>query len=187
MTNRRDILKGIGGGIAVISVGGVGVASATPGNGQGDGRTVEVRVGHLSPDTPAVDVYVGGPGLDPTADGTEPVVSGLSYPTFAPDDAGGYLPLDAGTYDISVTPAGVPGLEAIDIDGFELEANRDYTVLAVGELAPEAATFGDGGEPALQALPLVDNGEDDPAFPPPTRRSFAPSTPVPTRARSTWS
>ena len=150
----------------MFSVGGVGVASADRGRGQGDGTTAEVRVGHLSPDTPAVDVYVGAPGLDPTAVGTEPVVSGLAYPTFAPDSAGEYLELAAGTYDVSVTPAGVPSLEAIDVDGFELEANRDYTVLAVGELAPEAATFGTGDEPALQALPLVDNGDDDTALPP---------------------
>lgn len=163
MIQRREVLKGIGGGVAIVSV--AGVASAQ-GNGQGDGQTAEVRVGHLSPDTPGVDVYVGGPGLDPTDADTDPVVSGLTYPNFAPDADGGYLPLEAGTYDISVTPAGVPSLEAIDIDGFELEANRDYTVLAVGELAPEAATFGSGDEPGLQALPLVDNGDDDTTFPP---------------------
>lgn len=120
-----------------------------------------MRVGHLSPDTPAVDVYVGAPGLDPTDEGTNPVVEDLSYPSFAPDSEGSYLELKAGTYDISVTPADSPGIEAIDINGFALDANRDYTVLAVGELDPE-----EDDEPAIQALPLVDNADDDTALPP---------------------
>jgi hypothetical protein len=167
MTNRRDLLKGIGGGLAVVTLGGAGVAVADDDtDDQGDGTTAEVRIGHLSPDTPAVDVYVGGSDLDPTASDTSPAVGDLHYPTFAPDSDGGYISLEAGTYDVAVTSAGVPSVEAIRVSDFELEANRDYTVLAVGELAPEEATFGDGDEPGIQALPLVDNGDDDTVLPP---------------------
>jgi len=160
MTQRRTVLRGIGAGTALL-VGGVGVSVADDDTDeQGDGTTAEVRVGHLSPDTPAVDVYVMAPGADPGDDGVDPVVEDLPYGEFAPGAGGSYLGVEAGTYDISVTPAGETSPQAIDVDGFELEANKDYTVLAVGEFSPEA------DDPGIQALPLVDNGDDETALPP---------------------
>jgi hypothetical protein len=150
--SRRDALR-IGGGAGLLLLGGTATVSADEDDSDGDG-TAKVRVGHLSPDTPAVDVYVGAPGLDPTDPDTDPAVSGLSYPNFAPDGDGDYLELEAGTYDISVTPEGVPSVEAIDVDGFALEADQHYTVLAVGELDPEH------DEPEIRALPLVDDSGD---------------------------
>lgn len=158
---RRRVLRSIGAGTAIVAVGSGVALGDDDTDDQGDGTTAEVRVGHLSPDTPAVDVYVGPPGLDPTDEDTDPAIPGLTYPNFFPGDDGGYLDFSKGTYDISVTPAGVPSVEAIDIDDFELEANRNYTVLAVGELAPET-----DDEPAISGLPLVDNGDDDTALPP---------------------
>ena len=104
---------------------------------------------HLSPDAPAVDVSL---------DGNKPI-KGLSYPNFAPDAAGNYLDVAPESYDISVTTS-EGGAKAFEVEGFSLEPNKDYTILAVGELSPE------GDEPGIRALPLVDNGEEDPALPP---------------------
>lgn len=124
------------------------------GGGQGDGTTAEVRVAHLSPDAPAVDVYVG---KEP--DGN-PTIGGLAYSNFAPGAAGEYVDLDANSYNVTVTPAGETAPKAIDVNDLELKPNKDYTILAVGELSPE------GDEPGIRALPLVDNGDDETALPP---------------------
>jgi LPXTG-motif cell wall-anchored protein len=79
-----------------------------------------VRVIHTSPDAPAVDVRVaGGPAL----------FSNLAFP-----NASDYLPVDAGTYNLEVTPAGSTTV-VLPINGVTLEAGRIYDVFAVGELA----------------------------------------------------
>jgi len=153
MTKRRDVLKGIGSGVAVVSMGGV-VSADDDTDDQGDGTTAEVRVGHLSPDAHDVDVYVG---KNPDGD---PNIGKLSYSDFAPDADGTYIDLEAGEYDIAVTPAGETEPQVIDVDDFELEANTDNTILAVGELNPE------NNEPEIKALPLVDNDDDETALPP---------------------
>lgn len=79
-----------------------------------------VRVLHLSPDAPAVDVKVAnGPTLIPN----------LAFPK-----ASDYLPVDAGSYDLQVTPAGGSAV-VLDLAGTKLEAGKIYDVFAVGELA----------------------------------------------------
>jgi hypothetical protein len=79
-----------------------------------------VRVIHFSPDAPAVDVKVaGGPTLIPN----------LAFPKDS-----GYLPVDAGSYDLQVTPAGADAV-VLDLKGTRLEAGKIYDVFAVGELA----------------------------------------------------
>lgn len=76
-----------------------------------------VRVVHASPDTPAVDVKVkGGPTL----------ISNLVFPT-----ASDYLPVDAGSYDLIVTPAGSDTV-ALDLGSTTLAAGKIYDVFAVG-------------------------------------------------------
>lgn len=76
-----------------------------------------VRVVHASPDTPAVDVKVqGGPTL----------ISNLAFP-----NASDYLPVDAGTYNLIVTPAGSDTV-ALDLSGTALQAGNIYDVFAVG-------------------------------------------------------
>jgi LPXTG-motif cell wall-anchored protein len=80
-----------------------------------------VRVVHLSPDAPAVDIKVaGGPTL-------------ISNLAFGKDS--GYLPVDAGTYDLQVVPAGKTEPVVIDLKGTKLEAGKIYDVFATGELA----------------------------------------------------
>lgn len=88
-----------------------------------------VRVIHASPDAPAVDVKVaGGPTL----------ISGLAFPS-----ASDYLPVDATSYNLQVTPAGGSAV-VIDLPNTALQAGTIYDVVAVGQLAnirAEVATY----------------------------------------------
>lgn len=91
-----------------------------------------VRFVHLSPDAPAVDIAVkGGPVLFGNV-----VFKGV----------GAYTPVDAGTYDLEVRPAGKTDV-VLPVAGLKLDAGTIYTVFAMG-LA--------GGEPKLMAVPSAD-------------------------------
>jgi hypothetical protein len=79
----------------------------------------QVRVVHLSPDAPAVDVAVNG----------EVAVAGAAFL-----DATGYLAVPAGEIRITVTPAGQTAPVVIDAT-VNLGANASYTVAATGFLA----------------------------------------------------
>lgn len=111
-----------------------------------------VRVIHFSPDAPAVDIKVaGGPTL----------ISNLAFP-----QASNYLPVDAGSYNLQVTPAGGDAV-VLDLQGVRLEAGKIYDVFAVGELAsirvettvtPPAAPAAlprTGGESSIALVALV--------------------------------
>jgi LPXTG-motif cell wall-anchored protein len=79
-----------------------------------------VRVIHASPDAPAVDVKVqDGPTL----------IQGLAFP-----NASDYLPVDAASYNLQVTPAGASDV-VIDLPNTQLNAGTIYDVLAVGQVA----------------------------------------------------
>jgi hypothetical protein len=113
-----------------------------------------VRVIHASPDAPAVDVAVaGGPVL----------FSNLAFP-----NAAGPSPVDAGTYDLEVRAAGTT-TAALEVPGVQTQAGKIYTVLAVGLLE---------GEPALEALPIV----NDPA---PAVEAAPSPAPAPTSSAGT--
>ncbi|ANU15369.1 hypothetical protein B481_0743 [Planococcus halocryophilus Or1] len=79
-----------------------------------DGKT-KVRVGHLSPDAPAVDVgVIGGDAL----------FSGAEFPGITD-----YAELDPGTYDLEIR---LPdGTQVLPLEGTELAANTVYSVFAV--------------------------------------------------------
>lgn len=79
-----------------------------------------VRVIHASPDAPAVDVKLAGGAT---------LIPGLAFP-----NASDYLPVDAGSYDLQVTPAGGSAV-VLDLKGTKLDAGKIYDVFAVGELA----------------------------------------------------
>lgn len=84
-----------------------------------DQGTTQVRVGHLSPDAPAVDVWVDG-------------VRTLQHVAFK--TISDYLSLNAGQYRIQVSPAGATTPIVIDA-AVVLEANKAYTIAATGLLS----------------------------------------------------
>lgn len=97
-----------------------------------------VRVLHLSPDAPAVDVYVDG------IDGA--VLSGVSF-----TEGSAYLEVPAGTYTFRVTAEGAdPSSAVLVVDGVSLAADSYTTAVAVGSLAE------------ISALALVDDVSDIP-------------------------
>lgn len=119
-----------------------------------------VRVIHASPDAPAVAVKVaGGPTL----------IESLAFP-----NASQYLPVDAGSYNLQVTPAGANDV-VLDLPNTQLQAGTIYDVFAVGQLAniraevkaftPQAAAASGGssggaaGSPP-QALPNTGIGDN---------------------------
>jgi hypothetical protein len=120
MTKRRDVLKGIGSGVAVVAMG--GVASAD--DDEGGEEEAGLRVAHASPDAPAVDVLVDG----------DPVVEGLEFRSVTD-----YLELESGEYSVSVEPAdgGDPVFGPTDV---KLEA-EDYTAVALGEVDSDDTEF----------------------------------------------
>ncbi|GEM_PF-220334 len=80
-----------------------------------------VRVLHLSPDAPAVDIWVNS---------TIAAVTDLAFP-----DGTGYLEIDAGTYTFDIVPAGgVIGDSVLDVT-LALEEDMKYTAVAIGELS----------------------------------------------------
>ncbi|MCU4972910.1 DUF4397 domain-containing protein [Halobacteria archaeon AArc-m2/3/4] len=87
-------------------------------------KTADLRVAHLSPDAPNVDVFVDGDAV------LEDV------PFRAVSD---YLELDVGHYDVMVTAAGDADTVVFD-ETLELEA-ASYSAVALGELADENQPF----------------------------------------------
>lgn len=79
-----------------------------------------VRVVHASPDAPAVDVWVN----DSIKAFTNAPFKGITA----------YAALDPATYNVKVVPAGATTPVVIEAD-LTLEANKDYTVVAVNTLA----------------------------------------------------
>ncbi len=98
-----------------------------------------LRVIHLSPDAPGVDVF---------ADGAEPAaVVNLAF-----QESTDYLEIPAGTYDFNVAPTGTdPAQSVLDITGLELTAGTYYTAVAFDELS------------SIQALALIDDASTPPA------------------------
>jgi len=85
-----------------------------------DGKA-QVRVVHLSADTPAVDVL--------TQDKATTVVGNLAYPK-----ATGYLTLAPGSYDLIVCAHADHTVCPLDPGALSLESGRSYSVFAVGSL-----------------------------------------------------
>ena len=86
------------------------------------GTPARIRVLHLSPDAPAVDVF---------ANGTGPVLSGLAF-----QDGTAYVDVPAGTYDFAISAEGAPEADAVlRVTDADLEAGRHYTAVAFDRLA----------------------------------------------------
>ena len=109
-------------------------------------KTAKLRVVHVSPTTPAVDVNLKGA---PAADAP---VKNLAFP-----DATGYLSLPGATYDFVVYPTGGdPASPALDLSGTKLVNGKNYTVFAVGLLEGT-------GDQALGVVVTVDGTLPDSA------------------------
>jgi len=77
-----------------------------------------LRVVHLSPDAPDVDVYLNG--------GSTPAVSDLAF-----NEGTSFLKVDAGTYDVAVAPANTGvGSAVLSVDGVKLDDKTRYTAVA---------------------------------------------------------
>ena len=123
--------------LALLTVG-LGFAACTPmtTNSSSATGTALVRVAHLSPNTPAVDIWLDGK-----------VVDGLKNVPFKA--VSGYLSIPAGKHDIAVYVAGTSSNPAIDVKGLALDA-KAYTVAAIGVL-------GGTGAQALKPAVFVDD------------------------------
>ena len=110
MSNVRRVLAL---GVALL----VALTLAAPAFAQG-APEAQVRVAHLSPDAPNVDVSVNG---QPAA-----ALQNVPYGTISP-----YLPLPAGSQQVTVYPAGDTSQPVIDTP-VDLAAGGAYTIGAVG-------------------------------------------------------
>ncbi|QDZ79864.1 DUF4397 domain-containing protein [Priestia megaterium] len=84
-------------------------------NKQGMDGKASLRIAHLSPDAPAVNV---GPK------GAAPLFKDLSFKSIS-----GYQVVNPGSYDLFVSTA--DGKEVLSLPGTNLESGKNYTVLAV--------------------------------------------------------
>jgi hypothetical protein len=103
-----------------------------------DPGTARLRVIHLSPDAPAVDVWVNEDAV---------AVDNLSF-----GEGTDYLSVDAGTYDFFVSPTGgLPEDSVIDIWAAMLMDKKSYTVVAYDSLATIKTLVLEDDESALAA------------------------------------
>jgi hypothetical protein len=110
--------------IAILAVAAAPLVLAACGDDEEDVTTpstgsASVRVAHLSPDAPPVDVYVNGTRA----------LSGVAF-----KDVSSYLPVQAGSTHFRVTPAGAATPVVIDAT-VNLNSGGNYTVAATGVLA----------------------------------------------------
>lgn len=118
-TNRRS-LRRVGAVIAAtglaLTAGGTAAMADTAGEGW-------VRLSHLSPDTPEVDVQLTG------VDSAE----GFELEDVAYGDVSDYTRLPAGAYAVAMVPAGAPeGTDPVVSQVVEISGSEAYTVAAVG-------------------------------------------------------
>jgi hypothetical protein len=118
-------MSGVFRGLLALTIVGGLLLSATSAFAAGP----RVRVVHASPDAPAVDVLVN---------------NGVAFSNAAFKGITPYAALAAGAYDVKVVPAGATEPAVISAN-LTLEADKDYTVVAVGKLAE------------IEPLVLVDN------------------------------
>lgn len=94
---------------------------AAPVLAQDSGQQAQVRVAHLSPDAPNVDVYLNGEPVD--------ALQNVPFGTVS-----SYLPVPAGSQQVTVYPAGDTSQAVIDTS-VDLAASQAYTIGAVGSVA----------------------------------------------------
>ena len=116
------------------------IAQDTSGGSMGEETETDpasVRVAHMSPNAPNVDVYVDGTAV------LEDVAFGAVSP---------YLDLPAGEHQVEITAAGDPNASVFS-GPVTVEAGTPYTIAAVGEV-------GDGADQAFEPLIMEDDNSD---------------------------
>lgn len=92
----------------------------------GDPETTTIRVVHLSPGAPAVDIFANG-------DGAAPVVDALALRNSVT------LVVPAGEYEFAIAADGSPIGDAVfSVPKLDYEAGKFYNVVAVGKLADQS-------------------------------------------------
>jgi hypothetical protein len=122
-----------------------------------DADNAQVRVVHLSADTPAVDVL--------TQDKSAKVVENLAYP-----NATDYLALPAGSYDLIVCANADNSVCPLDPGALDLAGGTAYSVFAIGSLS---GTNG-GALTAVVAVDATFEGGEEPAPTAPPTSTIAP-------------
>ncbi|MFA9414909.1 DUF4397 domain-containing protein [Natrinema sp. HArc-T2] len=147
-TRRRALtLIGTAGGIALAGcMGGSGdemsdggSENETSDDGGSDEAMANVRVAHLSPDAPNVDVYVDG----------DTVLEDVPYRAVSD-----YLELAPGTYTVMITAAGDPDTVVFE-DDLEIPEG-EFTIAALGELSETNQPFA----PAVLEDDISDPGDN---------------------------
>ena len=108
----------------LLAAGAATATAATAGSGTGAPGTAWIRLAHLSPDTPAVDVYLYSFG-NPDA---RVVLHHVAY-----GDVSGYLSVPVGEYSVAMRAAGAAATSLpVLSSSTRVASGTAYTVLAVG-------------------------------------------------------
>jgi Domain of unknown function (DUF4397) len=121
---RAAQLRRLGAAAALAAFAATILFASPAGAADGDGY---VRLAHLSPDTPAVDVYLKAQS------GTtkQQIFPGVAYGVMSP-----YLRLPVGTYSVAMRPAGAdPSTDPVLTTEVNVEKGAAYTVAGVGRYA----------------------------------------------------
>ncbi|WP_233274703.1 DUF4397 domain-containing protein [Haladaptatus cibarius] len=102
--------------VAVAGMGAMAGQDTTDDESDGD---AQVRVAHMSPDAPPVDVLIDG----------ETAISNLSY-----GNVTDYASLPAGEHNVTVTAAGDPSTVVFS-ENVTFDADTNYTAVALGEIS----------------------------------------------------
>jgi hypothetical protein len=94
----------------------------------------QFRIGHFSPDAPAVDIHVNG----------ESLVEDVSFGTLSE-----YMDVEAGSYEIDIVPAA--GGDAVLSATLDLDSDISYSVLAINGLDDIEAFVLTDDQPAVEA------------------------------------
>jgi len=110
--------------VLLLAASAVAAAAATAGSGTAASGTAWIRLAHLSPNTPAVDVYLYSFG-NPDA---RVVLHHVAY-----GDVSGYLAVPGGEYSVAMRAAGAAATSPpVLSSSTRVSSGSAYTVLAVG-------------------------------------------------------
>jgi hypothetical protein len=125
--NVRRIALLLAAAVLLLAASAVAAAAAVTRPGTAASGTGWIRLAHLSPNTPAVDVYLYSFG-NPNA---RIVLHHVAY-----GDASGYLPVTGGEYSVAMRPAGASATSPPVLSSSTRISTGDaYTALAVGPRA----------------------------------------------------